>query len=63
MKKSEVSRRKFVKTTIAGATLSALGVLGGRAGQAADTEKLQINVAGYAKSISGWQPENKAIVS
>jgi len=48
MKKSEVSRRKFMKTSIAGATLGALGVLGGRAGQAAEAEKLQINVAGYA---------------
>ena len=48
MKKSEVSRRKFMKTSIAGATLGALGVLGGRTGQAAEAEKLQINVAGYA---------------
>ena len=48
MKKSEVSRRKFMKTSIAGATLGALGVLGGSASQAAETENLQINVAGYA---------------
>ncbi len=49
MKQYDISRRTFMKTSIAGATVGALGLLGGQAGQAAEAEKRQqINIAGYA---------------
>jgi hypothetical protein len=37
MKKNEASRRDFMKMSVAGAAIGTLGLLGGRAGQAAET--------------------------
>jgi 4,5-dihydroxyphthalate decarboxylase len=47
MKRYEASRRDFMKTSVAGAAVGALGVLCGRVGQAAETEKRRIKIAGY----------------
>ena len=47
MKGYKTNRRNFIKTSVAGAAVGALGVLSGRVGQAAETEKLQIKIAGY----------------
>jgi len=47
MKKTETSRRDFMKISIAGATVGTLGILGGRTGQAVETGKHQIKIAGY----------------
>ena len=46
MKKYEVSRREFINMA-AGVAVGASGVLGGRAVQAAEPERLRINIAGY----------------
>jgi hypothetical protein len=46
MKKYEVSRREFINMA-AGAAVGASGVFGGRAVQAAEPERLRINIAGY----------------
>ena len=48
MKKYDACRRNFMKTSIAGATIGTLGLLSGRAGQAVQTQKHQMRVAGYA---------------
>jgi 4,5-dihydroxyphthalate decarboxylase len=47
MKKNEVSRRNFMKISAAGAAVGTLGLLGGRASQAAQTSKNKIKIAGY----------------
>jgi 4,5-dihydroxyphthalate decarboxylase len=47
MKKYDACRRNFMKTSIAGAAIGTLGLLSGRAGQAVQTQKHQIRVAGY----------------
>ena len=47
MKKSVVSRRNFMKISAAGAAIGTLGLMGGRAGYAVQTEKQQIKIAGY----------------
>jgi 4,5-dihydroxyphthalate decarboxylase len=47
MKKSETSRRDFIKTSLAGAAVGALGILGGQAVQADETGKNRIKIAGY----------------
>jgi len=47
MKRYEASRRDFMKTSVAGAAVGALGVLCGRVGQAAETKKRRIKIAGY----------------
>ncbi|MEN8260344.1 MAG: ABC transporter substrate-binding protein [Pseudomonadota bacterium] len=44
----KTDRRNFIKTSVAGVAVGALGVLPGRVAQAADAEKLQIKAAGYA---------------
>ncbi len=48
MKDHEMSRRDLMKTAAAGAAAGALGVLGGCKGPAAQAEKLQVKIAGYA---------------
>ncbi len=47
MKKNEASRRDFIKLSAAGAAVGTLGLFGGRAGQASETGKHQIKIAGY----------------
>ena len=47
MKRYEASRRDFMKTSVAGAAVGALGVLCGRVGHAAETDKRLIKIAGY----------------
>ena len=47
MKKTEASRRNFIKSTAAGTAIGAWGLLFGRAGQAAELGKQQIKIAGY----------------
>jgi 4,5-dihydroxyphthalate decarboxylase len=47
MKRYEASRRDFMKSSVAGVAVGALGVLCGRVGQAAETEKRRIKIAGY----------------
>jgi len=47
MKKNEASRRDFIKISVAGAAVGTMGLLGGRAGQAVETGKHQIKIAGY----------------
>ena len=47
MKKNETSRRNFMKISAVGAAVGTLGLMGGRAGQAVQTEKQQIKIAGY----------------
>ena len=47
MKEYKASRRDFIKTSLVGAAVGALGVLPGRVGQAAEAEKAQIKIAGY----------------
>ena len=47
MKKNETSRRNFMKISAVGAAVGTLGLMGGRAGQANQTEKQQIKIAGY----------------
>ena len=45
--KNETTRRDFMKISAIGAAVGTLGLLGGRAGQATQTEKPQIKIAGY----------------
>jgi len=47
MKKNETSRRDFMKISVAGAAVGTLGLLCGREGQAVETGKHQIKIAGY----------------
>jgi 4,5-dihydroxyphthalate decarboxylase len=47
MKKSEVSRRDFMKISVAGAAAGTLGLLCSRAGHAVETGENQIKIAGY----------------
>ena len=47
MKKYDACRRNFMKTSIEGAAIGTLGLLSERAGQAVQTQKHQIRVAGY----------------
>ena len=47
MKKTAASRRDFIKISAAGAAAGTLGLLSARAGQAAETGKHQIKIAGY----------------
>jgi len=47
MKKTEASRRNFIKGTAVGTAIGALGLAFGRAGQAAELGKPHINIAGY----------------
>ncbi len=47
MKGYKINRRNFIKASVAGAAVGALGVLPGRVGKAAEAEKLQIKIAGY----------------
>ena len=47
MKGYKINRRNFIKASVAGAAVGALGVLPGRVGQAAEAEKAQIKIAGY----------------
>jgi 4,5-dihydroxyphthalate decarboxylase len=47
MKKTETSRRDFIKVSAAGAAVGTLGLLGSRTGQAIETGKHQIKIAGY----------------
>ena len=47
MKRYEASRRDFMKSSVAGVAVGALGVLCGRVGQAAEPEKRRIKIAGY----------------
>ena len=47
MKKSIVSRRNFMKISAAGTAIGTLGLMGGRAAQANQTEKQKIKIAGY----------------
>jgi len=47
MKRYETNRRNFIKASIAGAAVGALGVLPGRVAQVAEAKKLRIKIAGY----------------
>jgi 4,5-dihydroxyphthalate decarboxylase len=47
MEEYKASRRNFIKTSLVGAAVGALGVLPSRVGQAAEAEKAQIKIAGY----------------
>ena len=47
MKKAAASRRDFIKNTAAGATIGTLGLLSARTGQASETGKHRIKMAGY----------------
>ena len=47
MEECNINRRNFIKASVAGAAVGALGVLPGRVSHAAEAEKLQIKIAGY----------------
>jgi len=47
MKKTVASRRDFIKISAAGATIGTLGLLSARTGQATETGKHRIKIAGY----------------
>ena len=47
MKKTAASRRDFIKISAAGATIGTLGLLSARTGQATETGKHRIKIAGY----------------